>query len=114
MSPVGGQGINIALRDVLVAANKLVPAIRSGLGASEIDRACTDIQALRVPEVAKVQSYQRQPPRILFRNSWWSEALIRFALMLAGSNLPRGSTLPPIARTLLYGDGEVSLNIDNP
>src|SRR5262249_48006400 len=30
MSPVGGQGVNIALRDALVAANHLVPVLTAG------------------------------------------------------------------------------------
>jgi 2-polyprenyl-6-methoxyphenol hydroxylase-like FAD-dependent oxidoreductase len=30
MSPIGGQGINIALRDALVAANQLCPVLTRG------------------------------------------------------------------------------------
>ncbi|MGH7287746.1 MAG: FAD-dependent monooxygenase, partial [Myxococcota bacterium] len=30
MSPVGGQGLNVALRDAVVAANHLVPVLRAG------------------------------------------------------------------------------------
>jgi len=112
MSPVGGQGINIALRDVIVAANQLVPVLRAGGGEAEIDSACASVEAMRIPEVEKVQRFQRMPPRLLFRDRWWSEALIRFGLMLAGSGLPqRTGRLPAVAQTLLYGDGDVKLEL---
>src|SRR5262249_37384188 len=39
MSPVGGQGINIALRDALVAANHLVPVLTVGGDSSTLDTA---------------------------------------------------------------------------
>ncbi|MFP8880908.1 MAG: FAD-dependent monooxygenase [Myxococcota bacterium] len=112
MSPVGGQGINIALRDVVVAANQLVPVLRAGGGAAAIDAACAQVEQLRIPEAAKVQRFQRIPPRVLFRGRWWSEALIRLVLMLAGSGLPQASgRLPGVVRMLLYGDGEVKLEL---
>jgi 2-polyprenyl-6-methoxyphenol hydroxylase-like FAD-dependent oxidoreductase len=113
MSPVGGQGINIALRDVIVAVNALVPAFRAAPDVDAIDRACERIEAQRIPEVQKIQRYQRMPPRFLFRNRWWSDALLRLGLGLASSALPRrrGGKLPAIAQAMLYGDGEVSLDV---
>ena len=39
MSPVGGQGINIALRDVIVAANALATTLRAEPQASAIGKA---------------------------------------------------------------------------
>jgi 2-polyprenyl-6-methoxyphenol hydroxylase-like FAD-dependent oxidoreductase len=112
MSPVGGQGINIALRDAIVAANQLVPVLRARDGEAAIDSTCGQIEALRIPEVEKIQRFQRMPPRLLFRDRWWSEALIRFGLMVAGSGLPqRTGRLPAVVETLLYGDGEVKLEL---
>lgn len=57
MSPVRAQGINLALRDVIVAANHLVP-VAAGPGA--LDRACRAIQAEREPEVLRAQALQRK------------------------------------------------------
>ncbi len=62
-SPVGAQGINIALRDSIVAANHLVGAVRAG---ADLDAAAKRIEAERMPEVKKIQFLQAQPPRILF------------------------------------------------
>src|SRR5439155_463815 len=39
MSPVGAQGINIALRDALVAANHLGPALAGGAAPAALDAA---------------------------------------------------------------------------
>ncbi|MGH7894543.1 MAG: FAD-dependent oxidoreductase, partial [Candidatus Binatia bacterium] len=44
MSPVGGQGVNIALRDVIVAANHLVPVLLSGAAPGALDAAATRFQ----------------------------------------------------------------------
>ena len=44
MSPVGGQGVNIALRDALVAANHLVPVLASGGGGTAIDAAARRVR----------------------------------------------------------------------
>ncbi|MFC3764596.1 FAD-dependent monooxygenase [Tenggerimyces flavus] len=64
MSPVRAQGINLALRDVIVAANHLIP-----LGDAPLDRvaldagldaACRAIQAEREPEVIRTQKLQRR------------------------------------------------------
>jgi 2-polyprenyl-6-methoxyphenol hydroxylase-like FAD-dependent oxidoreductase len=66
MSPLGGQGINIALRDALIAANHLVPALEAGDATAELDRACAAIEAERLPEVEAIQAIQtRQGRRFL-------------------------------------------------
>jgi 2-polyprenyl-6-methoxyphenol hydroxylase-like FAD-dependent oxidoreductase len=59
MSPVRAQGVNLALRDAIVAANHLVPALRTGAPAA-IDAACLAVQAERAPEVARAQALQRR------------------------------------------------------
>ncbi len=74
MSPVGGQGINIALRDAIVAANHLVPVLtppepdRNALAA-----ALDDIEAERMTEVREIQALQAQPPKVLLSRAWWGE-----------------------------------------
>ena len=63
MSPVRAQGINMALRDAIVAANHLVPVLTAGtLSATDqntqLDRAIAAIQDDREPEIIKAQKLQ--------------------------------------------------------
>ncbi len=64
MSPIRAQGINLALRDAIVAANHLVPAIRSGR-IEALESAVGRIHAERAPEIEQSQRYQvalAEPP----------------------------------------------------
>jgi 2-polyprenyl-6-methoxyphenol hydroxylase-like FAD-dependent oxidoreductase len=70
MSPVGGQGVNIALRDALVAANHLCPLLARGAAAAELDAAAARIEAERAPEVRAVQRMQQFGPRLLFSSTF--------------------------------------------
>jgi 2-polyprenyl-6-methoxyphenol hydroxylase-like FAD-dependent oxidoreductase len=63
MSPVGAQGINVALRDALVAANHLVPVLARNASKAEIDAAAARVQAERLPEVAAIQGAAAGPRR---------------------------------------------------
>jgi 2-polyprenyl-6-methoxyphenol hydroxylase-like FAD-dependent oxidoreductase len=58
MSPVGGQGVNVALRDTLVAANYLVPLLAFDAAPDAIDAACKAIQEERGSEVLAIQKLQ--------------------------------------------------------
>jgi 2-polyprenyl-6-methoxyphenol hydroxylase-like FAD-dependent oxidoreductase len=58
MSPVRAQGINLALRDAIVAANHLVPVLRKGAQPSALDAACRAVQAEREPEIVRAQKLQ--------------------------------------------------------
>jgi 2-polyprenyl-6-methoxyphenol hydroxylase-like FAD-dependent oxidoreductase len=58
MSPIRAQGINMALRDVIVAVNHLVPPLQHG-DLSAIDRVLAHIQAEREPEIIQIQKLQR-------------------------------------------------------
>jgi 2-polyprenyl-6-methoxyphenol hydroxylase-like FAD-dependent oxidoreductase len=60
MSPVRAQGINMALRDVIVAANHLVPLLKAGANCEDIDLALSRIQAEREPEIIRAQQLQAQ------------------------------------------------------
>lgn len=60
MSPVRAQGINMALRDALVAANHLVPALRAGV---EPGPALAAIQREREREIAPTQKLQHRETR---------------------------------------------------
>jgi hypothetical protein len=63
MSPVRAQGINMALRDVIVVANHLVPLLRIGANCEDIDLALSRIQAEREPEIIRAQQLQAQEAR---------------------------------------------------
>jgi 2-polyprenyl-6-methoxyphenol hydroxylase-like FAD-dependent oxidoreductase len=90
MSPVGAQGINIALRDALVAANHLGPALLAGGEPGALDDAARRVAEERLPEVRTIQRLQQVPPRVLFQRS-------------AASRLLTGSVLPLLVRTGLAG-----------
>jgi 2-polyprenyl-6-methoxyphenol hydroxylase-like FAD-dependent oxidoreductase len=60
MSPVRAQGINLALRDAVVAANHLVPVFRQGYDHQALDAAAVSVQLERQPEVIRAQALQRQ------------------------------------------------------
>jgi 2-polyprenyl-6-methoxyphenol hydroxylase-like FAD-dependent oxidoreductase len=76
MSPVGGQGVNIALRDALVAANHLVPVLTAGGDPAAIDAATRRVRDERWPEIVAVQEIQRHQARILFAPDRWSTRLL--------------------------------------
>lgn len=65
MSPIGAQGINIALRDAIVAANHLGPPLLEGGDAAAIDAAAEAFEAERRPEVDKIQAQQNDATRQL-------------------------------------------------
>ena len=80
MSPVGGQGINIALRDAIVAANHLVPLLAAPApSGNALTSALEAIEAERTPEIRQVQALQAQPPKLLLSHAWWGEPLRRIA-----------------------------------
>jgi len=86
MSPLRAQGLNMALRDALVAAQQLLPLLggeggRGGDGASpqrraflqQLDQALVAIAEARLPEIRTVQALQRQElgrGELLRRQSW--------------------------------------------
>jgi 2-polyprenyl-6-methoxyphenol hydroxylase-like FAD-dependent oxidoreductase len=59
MSPIRAQGINMALRDVVVAVNHLVPLFQKEKSAIEIDAVLPRIQAEREPEIIEIQRLQQ-------------------------------------------------------
>jgi 2-polyprenyl-6-methoxyphenol hydroxylase-like FAD-dependent oxidoreductase len=82
MSPVRAQGINMALRDALVAADRLLPALRSGTAAA-IDRALPQVEADRRREIRTIQALQRQEVArgdLLRRHGWIRRSLARTAV----------------------------------
>jgi 2-polyprenyl-6-methoxyphenol hydroxylase-like FAD-dependent oxidoreductase len=59
MSPIRAQGINMALRDAIVATNHLVPLLQQQANLAEIDALLPQIQAEREPEIIQIQRLQR-------------------------------------------------------
>jgi 2-polyprenyl-6-methoxyphenol hydroxylase-like FAD-dependent oxidoreductase len=59
MSPIRAQGINMALRDAIVATNHLVPLLTQNPHLAEIDALLPQIQAEREPEIIQIQKLQR-------------------------------------------------------
>jgi 2-polyprenyl-6-methoxyphenol hydroxylase-like FAD-dependent oxidoreductase len=59
MSPIRAQGINMALRDVIVATNHLVPVLQQSANLAAIDLALAHIQSEREPEIIEIQRLQR-------------------------------------------------------
>jgi 2-polyprenyl-6-methoxyphenol hydroxylase-like FAD-dependent oxidoreductase len=59
MSPIRAQGINMALRDAIVATNHLVPVLQQPPNLAAIDAALAQIQAEREPEIIEIQRLQQ-------------------------------------------------------
>jgi 2-polyprenyl-6-methoxyphenol hydroxylase-like FAD-dependent oxidoreductase len=75
-SPAGGQGLNMALRDAVVAANHLAPALLAGGVGAQLDAAASAVQDERLPEILKIQRLQAQVPLLLYQETWWSRAIV--------------------------------------
>jgi 2-polyprenyl-6-methoxyphenol hydroxylase-like FAD-dependent oxidoreductase len=58
VSPVGGNGINLALADAAELANQLVGPLRAGAGPDEVDAAAARLETARRPDVEAEQRRQ--------------------------------------------------------
>src|SRR6516162_10426133 len=88
MAPNGGQGINMALRDALVAANHLCPVLARGNAAAAIDAAGRQVVAERMPEIVAIQEHQRKQTQTFLRSDRFSSRLaMRFLPFQAKSGL---------------------------
>lgn len=84
MSPVGAQGINVALRDAVVAANYFVPRLRETPSPAELDTAARQFQSERLGEVAKTQAIQRRVPPFLLSRARWLDLLMAGVRSVSG------------------------------
>ena len=110
MSPVGGQGLNVALRDAIVAANHLVPALRGGASPTALDAAARAVEAERLPEIAAIQRMQALPPRVVFSRAWWGEPVRRAIGRVLRTGFG-GRMAVSQARLFLFGAGPVRLRV---
>ncbi|TMA96867.1 MAG: hypothetical protein E6J77_00760 [Deltaproteobacteria bacterium] len=76
------QGINLAPRDAVVAANRLAPVLVAGAPPDAIDEAARRVEAERLAEVVEIQRLQQIPPRVMFGHSRWRQALFGALLPL--------------------------------
>jgi 2-polyprenyl-6-methoxyphenol hydroxylase-like FAD-dependent oxidoreductase len=65
MSPIGAQGINVALRDAVVAANHFGPLLRDGAEGAAFDEAALVFEVERREEVDRIQAQQNEAPKRL-------------------------------------------------
>ncbi len=79
MSPVAGQGINLAIRDSIVTANHLIAAHRQGAGwdLALLER----IESERRPEVEELQSFQIRLGHLMLGAPRWQTRLVFRKLM---------------------------------
>jgi 2-polyprenyl-6-methoxyphenol hydroxylase-like FAD-dependent oxidoreductase len=98
MSPVGAQGLNIAIRDGVVAANHLVAVLSGDVTPAAVDSATRAIEAERLPEVRDTQRFQALPPRVLFRDTWWARSLLATLTTFAGTSFARSRAGSQFAR----------------
>lgn len=111
MSPVGGQGINIALRDAIVAANHLVPVLsQPEPDGNALAGALDAIEAERTPEVRQVQALQAQPPKLLLSRAWWGEPVRRVVGALLSKPAVRQRAAGRVS-IFLHGVTEVQLAV---
>lgn len=106
MSPVGGQGINVALRDAIVAGNHLGRALAMRSDAATLDFAARNIQAERWPEIVTIQDMQQVGPRILVSKSLMSR-IVTSAPMIAFAKLFLSSFLVRRFDPFLHGTTRV-------
>ncbi len=110
MSPVAGQGVNIALRDAIVAANHLVPALADGARPESVDQALAAIEAERIPEIERIQNFQAMPPRLVLNRAWWAEPARHVLARVLGSARLRARAAG-VARLIGFGVTDVELRV---
>ena len=102
MSPVGGQGLNIAIRDAIVAANHLIPAFEKPLNADALLAVCQCVEKERMNEVVPIQNLQGRGPKIMLNESIWMRAAFSVAQKI-GSGREIDASLDPSFQQMLMG-----------
>jgi len=110
MSPVGAQGINVALRDAVVAANQLVSALRASADDAALDAAAARVEPERGPEIDTIQAIAKRPPVVVMGTYPGAELVRALALGLLASPLGR-RVAANAAQLFLNGVREVRLHV---
>ena len=113
MSPVRAQGINLALRDAIVAANHLIPVLRDESEVGALDAACRAVQVEREPEIMRAQKLQRREAGgqgDARSGSWRFELAKRGARLLGRYRWAQNAWLWR-QRDLRFGSAEVKLEV---
>ena len=110
MSPVAAQGINIALRDAIVAANHLVPVLKQTRDSDRVDGAIQRIEHERTPELARRQRLQAIPPHLVMGRTLWAAAFRATVPRLLRFEAVR-KRAAPVIRPILLGHGNVRLRV---
>jgi 2-polyprenyl-6-methoxyphenol hydroxylase-like FAD-dependent oxidoreductase len=110
MSPIGGQGLNVALRDALVAANHLCPVLMSGERPAAIDEAAQRVADERMPEIVALQEHQSRQAKLFLEPRLASRLAIRLLPFLARTRLLH-SLLGKRLRAFQYGIVPVHLTV---
>ena len=110
MSPVGAQGLNVALRDAVVAANQLVPALRDEAADASLDAAARRIEAERGPEIDTIQAIAKRPPMIVMGTFPGAE-LVRAAVLALAGTPPGRRAIVRVGGLLLNGLREQKLSV---
>lgn len=111
MSPVGGQGVNIALRDSVITANHLLGVLADPTpDPAAVDAALAAIEAERMAEVAVIQEMQAQPPKVVLSRAWWGEPVRQLAGLLLKQQAVRARVADRVA-AFPFGITEVELTV---
>ena len=101
MNAVGGQGLNIALRDAVVCANHLVPLMRGNPSTASLDNAFDAIEKERISEVRQVQEIQSRPPKFITLSEFSVQLIVpilRFAFRFNFMNYLREAAIEKMSR----------------
>ena len=114
MSPVGAQGINIALRDSVVAANCFIPLFKENVDAKELDIAAALFQQKRSEEISTIQKLQARPPMIFMSKGFWVDWIIWTGTTLMRFNILQSlfNRQNPQQNPFITGVTEVKLHDD--
>ena len=110
MSPVGAQGLNVAIRDAVVAANHLVPVLSGDAAPEAVDAAARAVQAERGHEIRVTQRAQRLAPYVVLRDGWLNRAFFEAVRLIAGKG-PRRERVSRAFQRLGLGVDEVRLEV---
>ncbi|MFI5320619.1 MAG: FAD-dependent oxidoreductase [Myxococcota bacterium] len=110
MSPVGAQGVNVALRDAVVAANQLVPPLGDDATDATLDAAAARVERERGPEIDTIQEIAKRPPQIVMGTFPGAELVRALALALLGTPMGRRAAAR-VGAIIANGTCEVKLSV---